>query len=54
MFPFETLFADSGYRGRNLRRAAKVLPHLDIDRQRSDQSADLWLPKRWIVERTIA
>jgi transposase len=58
MFPFlKTLFADSGYQGPKFAKAlAKVLPHLDIKIvKRSDQvSGFVVLPKRWIVERTIA
>jgi transposase len=58
MFPFlKTLFADSGYQGSKFAKAlAKVLPHLDIEIvKRSDQvSGFVVLPKRWIVERTIA
>ena len=58
MFPFlKMLFADSGYQGPKFAKAlAKVLPHLDIEIvKRSDQvSGFVVLPKRWIVERTIA
>jgi transposase len=57
MFPFlKTLFADSGYQGPKFAKAlAKVLPHLDIEIVNSDQvSGFVVLPKRWIVERTIA
>src|ERR1700681_397078 len=58
MFPFlKTLFADSGYQGPKFANGlAKVLPHLDIEIvKRSDQvSGFVVLPKRWIVERTIA
>ena len=58
MFPFlKTLFADSGYQGPKFARGlAKVLPHLDIQIvKRSDQASGfVVLPKRWIVERTIA
>ena len=48
MFPLlKTLFADSGYQGPKFAKGlAKVLPHLDIE--------IVVLPKRWIVERTIA
>jgi transposase len=40
----------------NAKALAKVLPHLDIEIvKRSDQvSGFMVLPKRWIVERTIA
>jgi hypothetical protein len=58
MFPFlKTLFADSGYQGPKVAKAlAKSLPHLDIEiAKRSDQVRGfVVLPKRWIVERTIA
>jgi transposase len=58
MFPFlKTLLADSGYQGPKFAKAlAKVLPHLDIETvKRSDQvSGFVVLPKRWIVQRTIA
>jgi transposase len=58
MFPvLKTLFADSGYQGPKFAKGlAKVLPHLDIEIvKRSDQvSGFVVLPKRWIVERTIA
>src|SRR6266850_2113659 len=58
MFPFlKTLFADSGYQGPKFAKGlAKVRPHLDIEIvKRSDQvSGFVVLPKRWIVERTIA
>jgi hypothetical protein len=57
-FPFlKTLFADSGDQGPKFAKAlAKVLPHLDIEIvKRSDQvSGFVVLPKRCIVERTIA
>jgi transposase len=58
MFPFlKTLFADSGYQGPKFAKAlAKVLPHLDVEIvKRSDRvSGFVVLPKRWIVERSIA
>ena len=58
MFPFlKTLFADSGYQGPKFAKAlGKVLPHLNIEIvKRSDRvSGFVVLPKRWIVERTIA
>jgi transposase len=58
MFPFlKTLFADSGYRGPKFAKGlTKVLPHLDVEIvKRSDQASGfVVLPKRWIVERTIA
>src|SRR5277367_241476 len=58
MFPFlKTLCADSGYQGPKFAKAiAKVLPHLDVEIvKRSDRvNGFAVLPKRWIVERTIA
>jgi transposase len=58
MYPFlQTLFADAGYQGRKFQRAlTKILPHLEPQIvRRSDQVKGFAvLPKRWIVERTIA
>ena len=58
MFPFlTTLFADGGYQGPQFAKAlAKVLPHLDVEIvKRSDAAIGFKIiPKRWIVERTIA
>ena len=58
MFPFlKTLFADGGYQGPQFAKGlAKVLPHLDVEIvKRSDRvSGFVILPKRWIVERSIA
>jgi transposase len=58
MFPFlKTLFADGGYQGPQFAKAlAKVLPHLNVEIvKRSDRvSGFVVLPKRWIVERSIA
>ena len=58
MFPFlKTLFADGGYQEPQFAKAvAKVLPHLDVEIvKRSDRVGGfVVLPKRWIVERTIA
>ena len=66
MFPFlKKLFADSAYVGPNFHGAlASILPHLDTEIvrpkgmrsiKRSDQAKGfVVLPKRWIVERTIA
>jgi putative transposase len=51
------LFADAAYQGPVFRQAlAKVLPHLTLEIiTRSDQMKGfVALPKRWIVERTIA
>src|SRR5450830_870869 len=58
MFPFlKTLFADGGYQEPQFAKVvAKVLPHLDVEIVKcSDRVAGfVVLPKRWIVERTIA
>ncbi len=63
MFPFlKTLFADGGYQGPQFAKAlAKVLPHLDVEivKRCPCEGGDrvvgfVVLPKRWIVERTIA
>ena len=58
MYPFLTkLFADAGYQGPQFQKAlAKILPHLQADIvKRSDHATGfVVLPKRWIVERTIA
>jgi transposase len=53
----QKLFADAGYRGPKFKNAlARTLPRLEVDIvKRSDQvKAFAVLPKRWIVERTIA
>lgn len=58
MFPFlRKLFADSAYQGAKFHGAlAPILPALEIEIvKRSDrQKGFVVLPKRWIVERTIA
>ncbi len=58
MFPFlEKLFADSAYGGPIFHEALiKIMPQLKIEIvRRSDQAKGfVVLPKRWIVERTIA
>ena len=58
MYPFlQTLFADAGYQGRQFHDALKkILPHLRTQIiKRSDQAKGfVVLPKRWIVERTLA
>ena len=58
MYPFlQTLFADAGYQGRQFHNALKkILPHLRTQVvKRSDQAKGfVVLPKRWIVERTLA
>ena len=57
-FPFlEKLFADSAYQGTIFGKAlAKILPRIETEIvKRSDQAKGFVpLPKRWIVERTIA
>jgi putative transposase len=53
----EKLFADSAYQGRKFGDAlAKVLPCLETEIVKRPNSAKgfVKLPKRWIVERTIA
>ena len=58
LFPFlEKLFADNAYQGPLFaNRLAKILPCLKAEIiKRSDQAKGfVKLPKRWIVERTIA
>ena len=58
MYPFlQTLFADAGYQGRQFHTALKTtLPHLQTQIvKRSDQAKGfVVLPKRWLVERTLA
>ena len=58
LFPFlKKLFADSAYQGPIFHKAVgKILTQLDIEIvKRSDQAKGfVVLPKRWIVERTIA
>ena len=58
MYPFlKKLFADTAYQGPVFHNAvAKALPHLEIEIvRRSDRATGfVVLPKRWIVERTIA
>jgi transposase len=58
MFPFlRKLFADSRYQGRKFQNAlAKILPQLNIEIiKRSDRAKGFEvLPRRWVVERTIA
>ena len=53
----KTLFADGGYQGPEFQKAlAKSLPYLETEIvKRSDQAKGfVVLPRRWIVERTIA
>ncbi len=58
MYPFlQTLFTDAGYQGRQFHtRCTSILPHLQTQIvKRSNQAAGfVVLPKRWIVERTLA
>ena len=58
LYPFLLkLFADGGYQGPQFRRAlAKVLPRLSVDIvKRSDIAKGFEvLPRRWVVERTLA
>ena len=58
MYPFLTkLFADAGYQGPQFQSAlVKILPYLETEIvKRSDHVKGFAvLPKRWIVERTIA
>ena len=58
MHPFlQKLFADAGYQGPKFQNAlARILPRLEADIvKRSDHVKGFAvLPKRWIVERTIA
>ena len=57
-FPFLTrLFADGGYQGSRFRSAiARILPRVTVEIvKRSDQVKGFAvLPKRWIVERSLA
>ena len=57
MYPFlQTLFADAGYQGPKFHNALRtILPQLETQIvKRSDQKRFTVLPKRWIVERTLA
>ena len=58
MFPFlNKLFADGGYQGPQFANALeKILPHLDLEIVKRQDGAIGFkiVPKRWIVERTIA
>ena len=58
MYPFlKKLFADGGYQAPQFRKAlADILPALEIEIvRRSDQAKGfVVLPRRWVVERTIA
>jgi transposase len=58
MYPFlKKLFADGGYQGPEFQKAlTRILPQLKTDIiKRSDQAKGfVVLPRRWVVERTIA
>ena len=58
MYPFlKKLFADGGYQGPEFSKAlARILPQLETEIvKRSDQvKGFVVLPRRWVVERTIA
>jgi transposase len=58
MYPFlKKLFADGGYQGPEFQKAlTRILPQLQTDIiKRSDQTKGFTvLPRRWVVERTIA
>jgi transposase len=58
MYPFlKKLFADGGYQGPEFQKAlTRILPQLQTDIiKRSDQAKGFMvLPRRWVVERTIA
>ena len=58
MYPFLLkLFVDGGYQGRQFRSTvAAIMPRLEVEIvKRSDQAKGFEvLPKRWVVERTLA
>ena len=58
LFPFlHKLFADGGYQGPLFKAAAvKALPGLDVEivKRSQAQKGFAVVPKRWVVERTIA
>jgi transposase len=56
LFPFlEKIFADSAYGGPKLRRAIAGAPwKIEVVKRSADQKGFEVLPKRWVVERTIA
>jgi transposase len=58
MYPFlKKLFANGGYQGPEFQKAlTRILPQLQTDIiKRSDQAKGFMvLPRRWVVERTIA
>jgi len=50
-------FADAGYQGPHFQKVlAKILPHVETEIvKRSDQVKGFFvLPKRWVIERSIA
>jgi transposase len=55
-FPFiKTIFADAGYQGPKMRKAAAATGVWKVEIvKRSDAHRFVVLPKRWIVERTLA
>ena len=58
MYPFlRKLFADGGYQGPEFQKAlTKILPHLETEIVKRSNHAKgfVVLPRRWLVERTIA
>jgi hypothetical protein len=57
MYSFlQTLFADAGYQELQFHNGLRtILPHVETRIvKRSDQKGFAVLPKRWIVERTLA
>ncbi len=56
LFPFlETIFADSAYGGPKLRQAiAGAAWKIEVVKKPKDQKGFEVLPRRWVVERTIA
>ena len=58
LYPFlQKLFADGGYQGEQFRRElANVLPRLSVDIVKRPDTAKGFevLPRRWVVERTLA
>jgi transposase len=56
LFPFiELIFADAGYQGPKVRRAAAATGRWIVTIvKRSERHRFVVLPKRWIVERTLA
>jgi transposase len=58
MYPFlQALFADAGYQGQQFDNARrKILPHVETQIVKRPDRAEgfVVLPRRWIVERTLA